>query len=870
MPVGNVSIQTSGGGSTLGTIAASGFGLSFLNPLYRYANLTLPYSPNDPGLSFTYDNSSLAPVVLLYARFFNLLNESSVPIIANVGTSAFTVSGGPAASGAQDCLDVRGFGAIGDGVADDTAAIQRALNQAYQNFLGNQLAAGQGSSQASRPVQSVTGHVENGSSSTLQLALPTTPVLNNTFILTFCAFDYGGGPTSPAPATVTDNRGNVWTQSALPVQNGEVLLYTYHAKVASTLSTTVTITMTQKNFNSFISAVLAEFPGIQLPITVDGTAPKVIDNFSFTPVPVLSPTNNGDLVIYAVHFPFAAGVVPTPPGDFTFVGAAITPQPNGLNGANPVTALAYRNWTGKTLINSQWTSPAGYGGDAIMVAFRQVPLPPSSPGKTIVCIPNGVSCMVSPLPIFDHNFPGAPWPGSSFLHNSLAYSLVMNDGVTLRIDGSIVANPNTNAQAITGGLNSFGENGWVIITNSAWLANKTIGTQLVKPNDGVTNADSGHPIIPWNSYIAGTAFNEGPRNSGIKITGSGKVYLNGQIQANLPIDVNSPPPGFEPMGFVRFICVDHSTIENVELLNPWSLAIQWGHSDGAKIDNLYIHDAPNVPGEIGTTFGGGIIEMDMLRNSKVTNNKILTCPRSVGILDFAGYQNIVSGNIMDNCYSGYAYFDNGGEWSWVFGPPTNGSGGFRPTYGGASYTNVTHNSEITQNKATNCVTDPPLPITFNQVGNPIQILVDFGSEGFGFKSGEVVIDFGDTSVFEALPVTGTGFHDNIANGNSTDAFFGPLTAFRSLANNSFGGGGTTVSNGVNTVTGEVPAGAINGTNKIFTLVHTPVSGSVVLFLNGLQQTSGTDFTVSGNTITLVVAPNSGSTLTANYQYLSGN
>src|SRR5271155_4533377 len=94
MAIGNVTIQPAGGGNVLGVIQTSGDGVYFPTVLYRYANLTLPYSPNDPGLTFTYDNSSLAPTVLLYARFFNLLNEASqTPLIVNVGTSAFVVTG---------------------------------------------------------------------------------------------------------------------------------------------------------------------------------------------------------------------------------------------------------------------------------------------------------------------------------------------------------------------------------------------------------------------------------------------------------------------------------------------------------------------------------------------------------------------------------------------------------------------------------------------------------------------------------------------------------------------------------------------------------------------------------------------------------
>lgn len=865
MPIGNVTIQRLSGPTTIGVIPASGFGFSFLNPLYRYANLTLPYSPNDPALSYTYNNSSLAPTVLLYARFFNLLNESSVAIVANVGTSAFTVSGGPSLTGAQDCLDVRGFGAVGDGVTDDTGAIQAALNKAYTNYLGNQIAVGQTSSQNSQPVQSTTGHIENGSGGTLALSLPTTPTLNNTLILTFTAFDYGGGPNSPASPTVTDNNGNSWVQASR-VQNGENLLYTYYAKVASASATTVTISMPQRQFNSFIAAILTEFTSLLVPITVDGTASAVIaSQSSFTPIPSLAPTNNGDLVVYSVSFDFAAGITPVPPGDFILVASSKNPQPNGLNGAVPVTAQAYRNWSGKTTINTSWQA-AGYAGGAAMVAFRQVALAPAPPGKTTVCIPAGVNCMVSPLPAFDHAPTDTLWNLPSSLigsrYQSMAYSLVMNDGVTLRIDGSLIANPNANSNSIAGGLNLGGEFGWMLITNSAWLTNSTLATQLV--STGLSD-----PVIPWNSYTGGTAFNEGPRNKGIRITGLGQVFLNGQVQANLPTDIfDGTPCGFPTMGLARFYCVDNSTIDNLELLNPWGMAIEWGHSTGVKIDNLYIHDAPNRrEPEVGTP--SGIIEMDMLRNSKITNNTTVNCPRSIGLIDWAGYQGTISGNKWDNCFGGYQYWDSGGEWGWTFEVPIF-SGVASPGFGGLSYTNVTHNTEITQNTAINCIQSTTFVITTNQSAGGQPVSYDKGSDGFGFMVGRKWDISYIPSQYLVLPVTGTGLHDNIASGNISDAFYSSLTAFRSLSNNSFAGGGGTVANGVNTVTGEVPGGAINGSNKVFILAHIPSAGTVVMFLNGLQQTSGTDFTVSGNTVTMTVAPNPGSTLTSNYQFISGN
>jgi hypothetical protein len=128
MPAGTISI-VSVSGSVVGSIPATGTQLSFANILYRYASLSLPYSPNDPGLSYTYDNSTLAPSVILFARFFNLLNETSLTFQVDVGSAAANLQS------TATCLDPRMFGAIGDGVADDTVAVQAALDQARANVL---------------------------------------------------------------------------------------------------------------------------------------------------------------------------------------------------------------------------------------------------------------------------------------------------------------------------------------------------------------------------------------------------------------------------------------------------------------------------------------------------------------------------------------------------------------------------------------------------------------------------------------------------------------------------------------------------------------------------------------------------------------
>lgn len=60
---------------------------------------------------------------------------------------------------------------------------------------------------------------------------------------------------------------------------------------------------------------------------------------------------------------------------------------------------------------------------------------------------------------------------------------------------------------------------------------------------------------------------------------------------------------------------------------------------------------------------------------------------------------------------------------------------------------------------------------------------------------------------------------------------------------------------------ETPSGTVNGSNTVFTLAATPSAG-VLVFKNGLLQIEGTDYTISGATITFTVAPAGGSTLEA--------
>jgi hypothetical protein len=64
---------------------------------------------------------------------------------------------------------------------------------------------------------------------------------------------------------------------------------------------------------------------------------------------------------------------------------------------------------------------------------------------------------------------------------------------------------------------------------------------------------------------------------------------------------------------------------------------------------------------------------------------------------------------------------------------------------------------------------------------------------------------------------------------------------------------------------ETPSGTINGSNQSFSLASTPDSKTLVLSLDGLCLKRTTDYTISGTTITMVLAPATGQNIYAIYR-----
>lgn len=68
------------------------------------------------------------------------------------------------------------------------------------------------------------------------------------------------------------------------------------------------------------------------------------------------------------------------------------------------------------------------------------------------------------------------------------------------------------------------------------------------------------------------------------------------------------------------------------------------------------------------------------------------------------------------------------------------------------------------------------------------------------------------------------------------------------------------------VTGEIPAGAINGSNATFTAAFNFIPESVEVQINGLVQRRVTDFNTTGTqTIILTSSPTPGETVQVDYQ-----
>jgi hypothetical protein len=74
-------------------------------------------------------------------------------------------------------------------------------------------------------------------------------------------------------------------------------------------------------------------------------------------------------------------------------------------------------------------------------------------------------------------------------------------------------------------------------------------------------------------------------------------------------------------------------------------------------------------------------------------------------------------------------------------------------------------------------------------------------------------------------------------------------------------------NAIPLIATETPSGVVDGTNTVFTLQHIP-TGAIMVYVGGVYQTRGVDYTNNGNIITFVIPPDAESIITVEY-FFSG-
>ncbi len=148
---------------------------------------------------------------------------------------------------------------------------------------------------------------------------------------------------------------------------------------------------------------------------------------------------------------------------------------------------------------------------------------------------------------------------------------------------------------------------------------------------------------------------------------------------------------------------------------------------------------------------------------------------------------------------------------------------------------------------------------------------------------------GLTTTVNGMTSTINGLSSTVSSNTSS---IGTLTTNLGTVTSTVSGLSTSVTNLTNTVNGlaatvsgltsgtvtaefvdaETPGGTVNGTNATFTLANTPVSStSLSLFRNGLLQSVGVDYTLSGMTITFLTGaiPQANDILLASYRVATG-
>jgi hypothetical protein len=864
-------VTISAGGTTLGLISASGSEASFTTALYKYANLTLPYNPNDPGLQYTYNNSTLSTQVFLAASFFNLLNEPSNPVIFDVGTSVFSVS----VSGQYlECLDVRQFGAVGDGVTDDTAAIQAALNQAASNYqaivaaLGAQQLGFSGNVAGFGPTKVCIP------SGLVCIVTPTWddqrdrsgPSWTDNSLVTYAynAYPSTGGGNGVGNLQFTTGNPNypllyirqyVPGMACLLMDDGVTLEIDGTVKIGRTSTTDAYL---RANFKIAVWAIQSKNAFIQGPFaTVSSDGQPVPEPVPYSWFQLLSAVSTTDPTTGGSGFeigPRNSDILITGVGGIDCSGDLYQTYPTvSLPAFVTTSAVCFCKCDNSEVNNISITNFVGTGvyyGHSVGAKIQNLRLSDSFSNaiwNPAYIAPGAIMCDVLRSSAVFQNF------GQNLAAGMITLALCQHMEVTnnkLQQSGSqyspMIASRSVSMMygwALNEDFNTDTDtsyNSVTFIRGAIWQPNTIYELfpyvcPTVTYTNSRTNPDGTDFYAQFISqglpdsggfgyYAVGISGPTEPTWPAREASGSGTVNdavvtVTGEFLGN---GGDQEFDGSRNLDFFTFAPVldvtDLQVFRNAELLS---------------IDTDYTFTAPN-----DITFVSAPADADVISVNYTT--QIAWTSDSFGvILDARG----IPQNDTQNPYDA------------AVEPPHYGRG-FRFT-----------NNVITDN---DCLT----AIQFAGLNSALF------SQNYIARS---TISDGDPAILELFdlsfmnpyfPYTDsahTAIVDNtIINQDGTPGTIETNTPTLTIDNpqlnpNTITRGGTT-QNFFNIVQGETPGGAINGSNVTFTLVNTPQTGTLELFLNGLLLTPTTDYSVTGNTITMVVAPNSGSVMIANYEY----
>lgn len=368
-------VLISGPGGPIGSLLPGN--LQWLaNPiLYRYEDLSFGGSNQDPALTFTFDNSAEQTTATLYVYFYNLLDELSLPYTI---TPAF--GNPPSTQPGVECLDVRTFGAKGDGQTNDTLAVQAALDQAALN-----------------------------------LNAPTNPVTTPTVIARPTVDINGWGANAHVGLYEHGtNQGRTWTTDP-----GTTLSYSNPSSGIDGDDTTFASTVQQHTHQ--YSGIVYKFAAVASPSPP--TAQRYLKIDSGIPA-------NGDGGIIITDR--SAGAWYSLDGGSTWkmiYDASVRARQTDsilLPPGQDISKVKVE------FFSDSHDDMAQYIWDVRLEQLEPVGSQIQAAGPTTVCIPSGVNCMVGGL------VDEATLPSSQFsVGGANGFALNIQSGVTLKIDGSL-------------------------------------------------------------------------------------------------------------------------------------------------------------------------------------------------------------------------------------------------------------------------------------------------------------------------------------------------------------------------------------------------------------------------------------------------